>query len=71
MQAGFMFLEMGTVGKKNLRNSIVKSYLGICISAIMFYVIGYGIGFGVNGGKFAGSTMFAGNGIDANKNWCF
>lgn len=71
MQAGFMFLEMGSVARKNLRNAMVKSYLSICISAIMFYMIGYGLAFGVNDGKFGGHTMFAGKGIDSNRNWCF
>jgi Amt family ammonium transporter len=46
MQAGFMYLEMGSVSAKNLRNAMVKHYISICTSAIMFYLIGYGIAFG-------------------------
>lgn len=71
MQAGFMLLEMGSVGRKNLRNAMVKTYLSICISAIMFYTIGYGLAFGDNDGKFGGSTMFAGKHINSNRSWCF
>lgn len=71
MQAGFMFLEAGGVNKKNIRNSMFKSYVQIGLSAIFFYLIGYAIGFGANDGIFAGSTMFAGYQIDHNRWWCF
>ncbi len=71
MQMGFMFLEAGGIRRKNARNSMVKSFVGICMSAITFYLIGYGLGFGNNHQKFGGTTMFAGDHIDANRNWCF
>jgi Amt family ammonium transporter len=58
MQAGFQFLEAGQVRKKHQRNAVTKSYIGICMSAIFFYLIGYGIGFGDINGKFAGHEMF-------------
>lgn len=66
-----MFLEVGGIRRKNSRNSIGKSFIGICMSSIMFYLIGYGIGFGTNHKIFAGSSMFAGDKIDANRNWAF
>ena len=37
----------------------------------MFYLIGYGLGFGRNGGIYAGDTMMAAKNIDADRNWCF
>jgi ammonium transporter, Amt family len=48
MQMGFMFLEAGSIRRKNLSNSMTKAFVGICMSAITFYLIGYGIGFGAN-----------------------
>ena len=66
-----MFLEAGGIRRKNQRSTMTKAFLGICISAIMFYLIGYGIAFGYNHKAFAGSTMFAGKDIDANRNWVF
>ena len=71
MQVGFMFMELGGIRRKNQMNSMTKAFLGICISALMFYFIGYGLGFGNNHKIFSGTTMFAGNKIDANRNWCF
>jgi Amt family ammonium transporter len=71
MQAGFMFLEWGGMRRKNIRHSMLKAYLGICMSSIMFYLIGYAIGFGDNNETFAGFTMFAGYQINANRMWCF
>ena len=70
MHAGFMFLERGSIRGKNRRNVMMKTFLGLCIAAIMFYVIGYGLAFG-SFKKFGGKTMFAGDDIDANRNWCF
>ena len=48
MQMGFMFLEAGGIRRKNARNSMTKAFVGICMSSITFYLIGYGIGFGNN-----------------------
>ena len=61
MQAGFQFMEAGMVRRKNQRNAVLKSYLGICLGAIFFYLIGYGIGFGdpKDHNKFAGVKFFA------------
>jgi Amt family ammonium transporter len=66
-----MLLEAGGFRRKNHRNAMMKSFVSVCISAIMFYLIGYGIAFGNNHKLFVGTTMFAGDHLDANRNWAF
>ena len=58
MQAGFQLYIAGTLKKKYHRFAMLKNYIGVCLSAIFFYLIGYGIGFGdVNKhSKFAGKN---------------
>ncbi|HUW49755.1 MAG TPA: ammonium transporter [Sulfuricella sp.] len=48
MHAGFAFLELGTVRKKNQVNALVKIMTDFAISTIAYFFIGYGIAYGVN-----------------------
>ncbi|MFA7317696.1 MAG: ammonium transporter [Sulfuricella sp.] len=48
MHAGFAFLELGTVRKKNQVNALVKILTDFAISTIAYFFIGYSIAFGVN-----------------------
>ncbi|XZG70178.1 ammonium transporter [Chitinibacteraceae bacterium HSL-7] len=48
MHAGFAFLELGTVRKKNQVNALVKILTDFCVSAIAYFFIGYGIAYGVH-----------------------
>jgi len=48
MHAGFAFLEVGTVRKKNQVNALVKIMVDFSISTIAYFFIGYGIAYGVN-----------------------
>ncbi|GJP71887.1 hypothetical protein CLOP_g2681 [Closterium sp. NIES-67] len=71
MQLGFSLLEAGTVRFKNTRNIMIKNVLDTCVSAIAFWLLGYGIGFGegskVFGWKYDdGSIAYASgqNGVD-------
>lgn len=48
MHAGFAFLELGTVRKKNQVNALVKILTDFAISAIAYFFIGYGIAYGVH-----------------------
>lgn len=48
MHAGFAFLELGTVRKKNQVNALVKILTDFSISTIAYFFIGYSIAYGVN-----------------------
>ncbi|WP_145927118.1 ammonium transporter [Jeongeupia sp. USM3] len=48
MHAGFAFLELGTVRKKNQVNALVKILTDFGISAIAYFFIGYGIAYGTH-----------------------
>lgn len=47
MHAGFAFLEVGTVRKKNQVNALVKIIVDFAISTIAYFFIGYGIAYGI------------------------
>jgi Amt family ammonium transporter len=48
MHAGFAFLELGTVRKKNQVNALVKILSDFCVSTIAYFFIGYGVAYGVS-----------------------
>lgn len=47
MHAGFAFLEVGTVRKKNQVNALVKIIADFAVSTVAYFFIGYGIAYGV------------------------
>lgn len=49
MHAGFAFLEVGTVRKKNQVNALVKIIVDFSVSTIAYLFIGYGIAYGIDG----------------------
>ncbi len=49
MHAGFAFLEVGTVRKKNQVNALVKIIVDFAVSTIAYFFIGYGIAYGIDG----------------------
>ena len=57
MHAGFAFLELGTVRKKNQVNALVKIVVDFAVSTIAYFFIGYSIAYGVN--FFAGAETLA------------
>ncbi len=48
MHAGFAFLELGTVRKKNQVNALVKILTDFAVSTIAYFFIGYALAYGVN-----------------------
>jgi Amt family ammonium transporter len=57
MHAGFAFLELGTVRKKNQVNALVKIMSDFAMSTIAYFFIGYGVAYGVH--FFAGAETLA------------
>lgn len=63
MHAGFAFLEVGTVRKKNQVNALVKILVDLSVSTIAYFFIGYMVAYGVN--FLAGAqALSAKSGID-------
>ncbi|MGY4830691.1 ammonium transporter [Sphaerotilaceae bacterium SBD11-9] len=63
MHAGFAFLELGTVRKKNQVNALVKILVDFAVSTIAYFFVGYTVAYGVQ--FFSGAeTLAAKNGYD-------
>lgn len=66
MHAGFAFLEVGTVRKKNQVNALVKILSDFGVSTIAYFFVGYSIAYGVN--FFSGvETLMDKNGFELTK----
>jgi Amt family ammonium transporter len=66
MHAGFAFLEVGTVRKKNQVNALVKILADFATSTVAYFFIGYSLAYGVN--FFAGvDTLMEKNGYGLTK----
>ncbi|MGC6512251.1 MAG: ammonium transporter [Parvibaculales bacterium] len=48
MHAGFAFLEVGTVRKKNQVNAMVKIISDFAVSTVAYFFIGYGVAYGID-----------------------
>ncbi len=57
MHAGFAFLELGTVRKKNQVNALVKILVDFSVSTIAYFFIGYSVAYGVS--FFTGAEALA------------
>ncbi len=57
MHAGFAFLELGTVRKKNQVNALVKILVDFSISTVVYFVIGYSVAYGKH--FFVGAEQLA------------
>ena len=57
MHAGFAFLELGTVRRKNQVNALVKILVDFSVSALMYFVVGYGVAYGTS--FFVGADVLA------------
>ena len=64
MQAGFALLESGLVRAKNAVNVLLKNYSDMCVGAVAFWGVGYGLMFGANATGWFGTSKFAVNGGD-------
>jgi len=57
MHAGFAFLELGTVRKKNQVNALVKILVDFAVSTIAYFFVGYSVAYGVS--FFTGAEVLA------------
>ncbi len=57
MHAGFAFLELGTVRKKNQVNALVKILVDFSVSTIVYFAVGYGVAYGTH--FFVGADQLA------------
>ncbi len=48
MHAGFAFLELGTVRKKNQVNALVKILADFAVSTVVYFLLGYTVAYGVD-----------------------
>jgi Amt family ammonium transporter len=57
MHAGFAFLELGTVRKKNQVNALVKILVDFSVSTVIYFVVGYTVAYGTS--FFVGAEQLA------------
>ena len=57
MHAGFAFLELGTVRRKNQVNALVKILADLAVSTIAYFFVGYALAYGVD--FFAAAPVLA------------
>ena len=48
MHAGFAFLELGTVRKKNQVNALVKILVDFSVSTVVYFFVGYSVAYGIS-----------------------
>ena len=48
MHAGFAFLELGTVRRKNQVNALVKILVDFSVSTVVYFVLGYSVAYGTS-----------------------
>jgi Amt family ammonium transporter len=64
MQAGFALVESGSVRSKNTVNVLMKNYMDACLGGLVFWLVGFGLMFGVNASGWMGTSHFAPNDLD-------
>jgi Amt family ammonium transporter len=57
MHAGFAFLELGTVRRKNQVNALVKILVDFSVSTVVYFVVGFGVAYGTH--FFVGAEQLA------------
>jgi ammonium transporter, Amt family len=57
MHAGFAFLELGTVRRKNQVNALVKILVDFSVSTVVYFLLGYAVAYGTS--FFVGAEQLA------------
>jgi len=81
MHAGFACVEAGFTQSKNTANIIMKNFMTIAIGSVCYYIIGFSLMYGLNGGTLGGvigvpalgyiPANEAGATLDSHVNWFF
>ncbi|MBW4437215.1 MAG: ammonium transporter [Pleurocapsa minor GSE-CHR-MK-17-07R] len=65
MQAGFAMLEAGLIRQTSVVNALLENFIDAALTAVVFWLVGFGIAFGAdNGSGLFGTTLFM-PGLDA------
>ena len=68
MQAGFALVETGFTRAKNSVNILMKNMMDFSIGSLAFFLVGFGLMFGVSNGLF-GTSMFGLSGTTDSGDW--
>ncbi len=71
MQAGFAMVEVGFTRAKNACNIVMKNLMDFSIGSLSFWLVGFGLMFGVSYRGFFGTSDFLFDAGDNNFNWAF
>ncbi len=75
MQAGFAMVEAGLTRAKNVVNILMKNLMDFSIGSLAFFIIGFGVMFGLNSTGFLGTSDFFLGGLvygdDFDEQWPF
>jgi len=71
MQAGFAMLEAGFVRSKNVVNVLMKNLVDASLGAVVYFAVGWGVAYGVDGGSFIGSGNWFLTDFDDYASWFF
>jgi Amt family ammonium transporter len=65
MQAGFLMLEAGLVRAKNTINVAIKNLFDFIVGSLGYFILGFGLMFGLSQTGFFGSSLFLLNGYES------
>jgi len=68
MQPGFAMVECGFTRAKNAVNILMKNLMDFSVGTIAFFLVGFGLMFGVSNGIF-GSSLFGLGGVEPGADW--
>jgi Amt family ammonium transporter len=71
MQAGFTFVETGVVRAKNSINVAMKNVVDMIFAIATYFIVGFGIMFGVSAGGFMGTSGFFLDGFTSDFDYTF
>lgn len=71
MQAGFAAVEIGFTRAKNACNILMKNLLDFSVGSLLFWMVGFGLMFGVTNGLFGTTHFFFNDGGEDNWGWAF
>jgi hypothetical protein len=71
MQAGFAFVEIGSVQTTNVVSIMMKNLCDLCVGAFVFWAFGWGISQGHSFHGLFGTSQFVGYGVGDHARWFF